>query len=123
MTKSGNWLDTRDRAKQCKKWRKARIAEAAGRKSKWLRQLLCMCICLESAYIMRQYYQAQNLEFQVFRVEENYHMELVKEKDFISGQTFGVRLNPEKLEIEVYHRTQELQKVPVPHGEFPLLNE
>ena len=117
MKRTKNGLSSRERAKQCKRWRKERIAEAAGRKSKWLRQFLCVCICLESTYAVRQYYQEQNLEFQVFRVEEDYHMEWVKEGDFISGQTFGIRLNPERMEVEIYHQTQELQEVTVPDGE------
>ncbi|MGN0158794.1 MAG: hypothetical protein ACI39W_06620 [Brotaphodocola sp.] len=113
MRASQNWLSSRERAQQCRKWRKARMAEAARRHHKWLCQMLLLGLCLESVCLVRQYYQEKHLRFYVFHVDEDYHAEWVKEAAPGSGQRFGVRLNPERLEIEFYHQTQEVKKIPV----------
>lgn len=107
MSQTKQWLSFRERAKQCRKWRKARIREAAGKHQKYLRQLLGICAGLESFYLIHQYYQEQNLKFQIFRVEEAYHIEWGNEKSLTPEQSYGIRLNLEKLELEFYHQTRK----------------
>lgn len=100
-------LSVRERAKRRRKWRKARVREAAGHNSKWILSVLYISISLESLYFLKQYYQEQNLNFHVFHVEEAYHAEWSQEDDPISERKFGIRWNPKTLELEFYHQTQE----------------
>lgn len=114
MSQAKQWLSFHERAGRCRKWRKARVREAAGKKQKHLRQVLGICAGLEFLYLIQQYYQEQNLNFQIFRIEESYHIEWGNENPLIPEQSFGIRLNLEELELEFYHQTRKSQKQVMP---------
>lgn len=89
------------------KWRRRQIAQAAGCRGEVLRSLLAAVLGIEiligSGIKIREHPDAVRL----LRVEEEYHLEWIRDER-LWYVIYGIRLNPEQLEIEFYRQQQEI---------------
>ena len=113
-----------------RRWRRLRIREAAAKnavykKMRGLRTVLAAVLCLELAVGARQLWTSGWVHIRLMHREESCCVEWVKpgtgeqEHGAASGEEaleqaktqdiYGIRLNPDSLEIQFYHRSQAIQ--------------
>ncbi len=114
-----------------RRWRRLRIREAAEKRSthkkmKRLRTALTVILCLELAVGARQLWASFGSNIRLLHREESRCVEWVKtgpgeEEQYGAASreevlqqekvqdVYGIRLNPDSLEIQFYHQKQEVQ--------------
>ena len=101
------WMGSRARKRACLKWRRHQVLQAAGDRSRRLRTVLTAALGIEILVGSWMNIQKHPDTIRLIHVEEEYRLEWVQD-ECVLHDIYGIRLNPEALEIEFYRQQQEI---------------